>query len=326
MSRTAGGSRRNGVRTTRRVVEPLPGQRNFRADRHVGFQDADRHPRLARPAAAAAALACAAAPASAGELIRVEGAIGAPRERPADPAGLASSSAPGRARAWPWPARRAAAAPWAARLRKARRATASAAPATTATAGSTARRGASAAGSEGARDAARLCDRVARAGRAAGPARVLADALLFAQVDRNTAYWPRRPFPASGDFVSFGRSEVLYRYFPGRGLQFHPLGTFKRANLLYGACEGWSTALQQDPPAPPARRDGALRGPPQQALDRLGVHLRLRRRLAAVDQRHGQATGIQALGHASMLLGPPPLRRASPGRRSAPSAARRRWA
>ncbi len=60
----------------------------------------------------------------------------------------------------------------------------------------------------------------------------------FAQVQRNTRYWPHKPFPASGDFVSFGRSEVLYRYFPGRGLQYHPLGTFKRANLLYGACKG----------------------------------------------------------------------------------------
>jgi hypothetical protein len=61
---------------------------------------------------------------------------------------------------------------------------------------------------------------------------------LFAQLQRNTRYWPRKPFPGSGDFVSFGRSEILYRYFPGRGLQFHPLGTFKRANLLHGACKG----------------------------------------------------------------------------------------
>lgn len=77
-------------------------------------------------------------------------------------------------------------------------------------------------------------ERIALRGRL-GPSRMPS---WFAEVQRNTTYWPHRPFPASGDFVSFGRSEVLYRYFPGRGLQYHPLGTFKRANLLYGACKG----------------------------------------------------------------------------------------
>ena len=61
---------------------------------------------------------------------------------------------------------------------------------------------------------------------------------LFAQLARNTRYWPNKPFPVSGGFVRFAPSEVMYRYFPGRGLQFHPLNTFKRANLMHGACKG----------------------------------------------------------------------------------------
>jgi hypothetical protein len=40
-----------------------------------------------------------------------------------------------------------------------------------------------------------------------------------------------------GDQVSFKGSEILYQYFPGRGLQFHPLSTFKKANHMHGDCE-----------------------------------------------------------------------------------------
>ena len=40
-----------------------------------------------------------------------------------------------------------------------------------------------------------------------------------------------------GDQVSFKGSELLYQYFPGRGLQLHPLSTFKKANHMHGDCE-----------------------------------------------------------------------------------------
>jgi hypothetical protein len=59
----------------------------------------------------------------------------------------------------------------------------------------------------------------------------------FAQLERNRRYWRSLPYPASGDQVSFKGSEVLYQYFPGQGLQLHPLSTFKKANHLHGACE-----------------------------------------------------------------------------------------
>lgn len=128
----------------------------------------------------------------------------------------------------------------------------------------------------------------------------------LAQVDRNTAYWPHKPFPASGDFVSFGRSEVLYRYFPGRGLQFHPLGTFKRANLLHGACKG-----VVEEPCSKTRLRRLL-----DEMARFAVK-RSKRWIAweyIFDFDGGSppwisgmatATGIQALGRASVLLNRP---------------------
>ncbi len=59
---------------------------------------------------------------------------------------------------------------------------------------------------------------------------------LFLQLGRNRSYWASKPFPASGDQLSFRGSELLYQYFPGRGLQLHPLSNFKKANNLHGAC------------------------------------------------------------------------------------------
>jgi D-glucuronyl C5-epimerase C-terminus len=128
----------------------------------------------------------------------------------------------------------------------------------------------------------------------------------FAQVQRNTAYWPHRAFPGSGDFVSFGRSEILYRYFPGRGLQFHPLGTFKRANLIHGACKGVVEA-----PCSKTRLRRLL-----DEMARFAVR-RSKRWIAweyIFDFGGGSppwisgmadATGIQALGRAALLLGRP---------------------
>jgi hypothetical protein len=58
----------------------------------------------------------------------------------------------------------------------------------------------------------------------------------FVELARNTAYWPSLPYPASGDQVSFKGSDVLYQYYPGRGLQLQVLSTFKKANNMHGAC------------------------------------------------------------------------------------------
>jgi hypothetical protein len=59
----------------------------------------------------------------------------------------------------------------------------------------------------------------------------------FTQLERNRRYWRALPFPAARDAVSFKGSQVLYVYFPGEGLQLHPLTTFKKANNMHGECE-----------------------------------------------------------------------------------------
>ena len=80
---------------------------------------------------------------------------------------------------------------------------------------------------------------------------------IFLQLRRNSAYWPNKPFPATGDQLTFRGSELLYQYFPGRGLQLHPLSNFKKANNLNGACAPASRASPSSPCAghgPPGPR------------------------------------------------------------------------
>jgi D-glucuronyl C5-epimerase C-terminus len=59
---------------------------------------------------------------------------------------------------------------------------------------------------------------------------------LFLQLERNTQYWRSFPYPRAGDQVTFRGSEILFQYYPGRGLQIQPLVTFKKANNMHGAC------------------------------------------------------------------------------------------
>jgi hypothetical protein len=79
---------------------------------------------------------------------------------------------------------------------------------------------------------------------------------LFLQLRRNSAYWRTKPFPASGDQLTFRGSELLYQYFPGRGLQLHPLSNFKKANLLNGACGSGKPGKPVCGARPPAPRRG----------------------------------------------------------------------
>jgi hypothetical protein len=59
---------------------------------------------------------------------------------------------------------------------------------------------------------------------------------LFLILRRNAQFWPRSPFPSSGGMVRFRGSEMLFEYYPGRGLQLQPLVNFKQANNMHGAC------------------------------------------------------------------------------------------
>jgi D-glucuronyl C5-epimerase C-terminus len=67
----------------------------------------------------------------------------------------------------------------------------------------------------------------------------------FVQLERNRRYWRSLPYPGAGDQVAFRGSEILYQYFPGEGLQLHPLATFKKANHMYGDCNSGSASCDQ---------------------------------------------------------------------------------
>ena len=142
--------------------------------------------------------------------------------------------------------------------------------------------------------------------------------VVFLQLRRNSSYWSSRPFPAAGDQVSFRGSELLFQYFPGRGLQLHPLANFKKANLLHGACG----QRGRGQPVCGARPPGPRRGTPC----RPGRLRRLLDELSAIAVRRGdrfiaweylfhfgggsppwmsgmaQATAITALGRGAQLL------------------------
>ena len=103
---------------------------------------------------------------------------------------------------------------------------------------------------------------------------------LFLQLRRNRSYWPSKTFPAAGDQLSFRGSELLFQYFPGRGLQLHPLSNFKKANLLHGACSGPGRAGK---PVCGARPPGPKKGTPC----RPGRLRRLLDELSAIAVRRG---------------------------------------
>ena len=127
----------------------------------------------------------------------------------------------------------------------------------------------------------------------------------FLQLERNRQYWPRMPYPAVGDQVSFRGSELLYQYFAGEGLQLHPLSIFKKANHLHGFCERKEPTCDE----PALRR----------ILDEMTA-LAVKRGRGFIAWEYlfyfgggtppwmsgmAQATGIQALGRASQLLHEP---------------------
>ena len=104
---------------------------------------------------------------------------------------------------------------------------------------------------------------------------------------------------------TFKGSEVLYQYYPGRGLQMQPLSTFKKANNMHGACTKGTG---------PCRRDGIKR-----LLDEMtSFGVRRSSRFIAWEYLFSfgggtppwisgmaEATAIQAYGRASQLLGEP---------------------
>jgi hypothetical protein len=70
---------------------------------------------------------------------------------------------------------------------------------------------------------------IAAARRLTGPRLVP----LWLTLDRNRAYWTTNTRGPSTRRISFPGSELVWQYFPGQGLQFHPLANFARLNQLW---------------------------------------------------------------------------------------------
>ena len=49
----------------------------------------------------------------------------------------------------------------------------------------------------------------------------------------NRRWWSEGPLLSGGQRVSLAGSEVIYQYFPGQGIQFHPLANFGKLNALW---------------------------------------------------------------------------------------------
>jgi hypothetical protein len=57
--------------------------------------------------------------------------------------------------------------------------------------------------------------------------------VLWLQLNRNVEWWGFSDrIPGSGERVRFKSSRVLYQYFPGQGLEFHPLANWGRLSAL----------------------------------------------------------------------------------------------
>ena len=53
---------------------------------------------------------------------------------------------------------------------------------------------------------------------------------MFLILDRNREWWAKAGPPGSGARLTFGGSRVIFQYFPGKGLQIHPLANFGKLN------------------------------------------------------------------------------------------------
>ncbi len=70
---------------------------------------------------------------------------------------------------------------------------------------------------------------------------------MFTILDRNREWWAKAGPPASGARLRFGSSRVIFQYFPGEGLQFHPLANFGQANgYWYGHQDSDLRSLVED--------------------------------------------------------------------------------
>ena len=87
------------------------------------------------------------------------------------------------------------------------------------------------------------------------------------------------PLLAPAQRVEFAGSQMVWEYYPGQGIELQVLGSFGKADGLYGGGKSYPPDARAavDEMIPLAAKRGGGAG--------LGVLLQLRRRHAAVDQR-----------------------------------------
>jgi D-glucuronyl C5-epimerase C-terminus len=76
-----------------------------------------------------------------------------------------------------------------------------------------------------------IVDGIAARGALTGPRLVP----LWLTLDRNRAYWAANASGPSTRRISFPGSQLVWQYFPGQGLQFHPLANFAKLNQLWAS-------------------------------------------------------------------------------------------
>jgi D-glucuronyl C5-epimerase C-terminus len=69
---------------------------------------------------------------------------------------------------------------------------------------------------------------------------------LWLTLQRNLEWWSAGPPLASGRRIEFEGSELVWQYFPGQGLQLHPLANFGKLNGLWSARENDRLAFMLD--------------------------------------------------------------------------------
>ena len=126
---------------------------------------------------------------------------------------------------------------------------------------------------------------------------------VFLTVARNREWWSNGRLLSNGQRVEFAGSGVVWQYYTGQGIQIQVLGTFGRANGLWGAKEDEDLrALLDEMLALASDRGGAMAW---EYLFRFGS--------GSPPWASGmaQATGAQALARAAELLGEPAYREAA---------------
>jgi hypothetical protein len=58
---------------------------------------------------------------------------------------------------------------------------------------------------------------------------------LWLTLDTNRTYWTTHTFGPPARRISFAGSQIVWQYFPGQGLQFHPLANFAKLNALWSS-------------------------------------------------------------------------------------------